>query len=132
METLLKQKRKRDKIKITKNLFSFLRKKLYNNEKPLILDEQTNKKIINTLKNIDIYIEYIFRTTFSKAKELLKNESKLLGVVFYKEKIFIINSKLIPDIKMIDKEKNKNNKIRLDFYDLVHSNCDENKLERIT
>ena len=112
MENLLKKKRKRDNMKITKNLFGFIRKKLFKNEKPLILTEDIYKKVIEQLKtnsyykNKNILIEYIFITKFSECNELLKSKSNFLGLVFYKSLIILLNSKFEKFIKIINMDKN--------------------------
>lgn len=99
MSLLLKKKRIRDKIQISKNLFDFTRRKIFNNENPLILPEKVKNRIIEIIgenKNYDkkkIIIEYIFRANFSRIYEL-NDYSNLLGITFYKGFMFLINNKL--------------------------------------
>jgi len=129
MEILLNRKRKRDKITITKNLFSFIRKKLFRNEKPLILSKQKKNEIIQAIKNSQFYknknitIEYIFRVNFSRIKNFHLCDNSLVGIIFYKQKTFIINNKL--DVELIMTTKNQNDKIdeiTSNLYKLFFSN----------
>ena len=126
MSILLERKRKRDKSPTTKNLYSFTRKKMFKNEIALILSKTKKEKIIKTInnekyyKNKKITIEYAFRARFSKIEELLQYQ-KLLGIVFFKSHIFLINNKLNSKIIMISDNDNKqSDKLRLLFHDFVN------------
>ena len=124
MNIILNKKRKRDNTKITSNLFDFTLRKVFKDEKPLILTEKVTNEIIDTIKNSDYYkdkniiIKYIFRAVFSRTKELLECDNNLIGIVFYKSKIFLIHNKLDSIVKMVDENPNEKEK-RLCFYDLV-------------
>ena len=115
MENLLRKKRNRDQKKITKNLFSFIRKKLYKNEKPLILTKDIYQKVIDLIKtnsfykNKKILIEFIFQIPFSECMEFLKNKNNnLLGLVFYRNQIALLNSKFKNRIEILKISGNSN------------------------
>lgn len=130
MEILLNRKRKRDKIPITKNLFNFIRRKLFKNEKPLILSIRKKNEIIQAIKNSKFYrnknitIEYIFRVNFSRIKYFYLCDDRLVGIIFYRQKTFIINNKLDVELIMIKNSPNNNNidEITSNLYKLFFSN----------
>ena len=138
MVNLLKKKRKRDNMKITKNLFGFIRKKLFKNEKPLILTEDIYKKVIEQLKTNSYYkdkkilIEYIFITKFSECNELLKSKSNFLGLVFYKSLIILLNSKFEKFIKIINIDKNSKQDYFHEITSLMFIAQNDSKQEKIT
>ena len=101
--SLLLEDYKREK-KISKNFFIFLKNVMFNNEKELILPKNEKRNIIESIqkhewyKNKKITIEYLFRAHFLRNEELSFYE-ELLGLVFYKNAMFLINNKL--DSKII-------------------------------
>ena len=142
MSLYLKKKRKREKIKITKNLFNFARLKIFDNEIPLILTEDIKNKIIqkiinnNNYKEKKIIIEYIFRANFNRIYELYKY-TDLLGITFFKGFIVLINDKFDSTIDILSisdnikkKEKEKDN-VLCEIYKYINKNIkkeEENSL----
>ena len=127
MTLLLNNKRKRDKEKITKNLFSFIRKKMFNNENELNFSSKEKNDIIKNItknkyyNNKAITIEYSYKVNFTRIYEL-RNYDNLLGIVFYKKKMFLINKNLDSFIQIYnDKKKSKNEELN-SFYALIFQN----------
>ena len=94
LKYLLQKKRAITKTNIDKNLYSYTRKKIFNNN-PLIIKNSIKDIIIEKINNVNLYknkkiiIEYSFTSAFSYAFELYYYE-KLIGLFFYKGKLFLI------------------------------------------
>jgi len=93
----LNRKRRRDNRGISKNIFSFGRKKIYNEDFCLILPQKIKDDIITNIlkKEKDtITIEYISKINFSRISEIPK-EDNFLGVFFYRKNYFVYYKSLL-------------------------------------
>lgn len=131
MSYLLNKKKKREKIKITQNLFHYIRKKIFKNETALVLPKEVKIKIIKKINSNKYYqgkkitIEYVFRANFLRINELYNYYCKdLLGIVFYKGEIFLINNQLEEKITMFNNVSNKNDDKLFSIFKYINKNCD--------
>ena len=121
---LLKRKRKLDNNEITKNLFSFARKKIFSDfsisdiglvKRKIML--QINK--LESFKNKPKVVEYVFQIPFSEINNINLYDN-LLGVFAYSGELFLFYNnkniiKLYPDEKA--NKENMINKIKLLIFD---------------
>ena len=97
LNSILNRKRRRDNRGISKNIFSFGRKKIYNEDFSLILPQKIKDDIITNIlkKEKDtITIEYISKINFSRISEIPK-EDNFLGVFFYRKNYFVYYKSLL-------------------------------------
>ena len=97
LNSILNRKRRRDNRGISKNIFSFGRKKIYNEDFCLILPQKIKDDIITNIlkKEKDtITIEYISKINFSRISEIPK-EDNFLGVFFYRKNYFVYYKSLL-------------------------------------
>ena len=112
LQDLLNRKRKNDNIKITKNLFSYTRKKIFNNY-PLSNINLVKNKIIKSLYKIESYknkkltIEFVFKIPFLEINNINLYRN-LFGILAYSGKLFLFYDN--KNIIELYHQKNKQNK----------------------
>ena len=116
LEELLNKKRKREQIKVTKNLYWFATKKMFNEYSLLDIGNVKNKIItyinqIDTFNNKKITIEYAFKVPFSEINNINLYHN-LLGVFAYSENLYLFYDNL--NIKIIYSNKKSNESGEID------------------
>lgn len=107
---LLNRKRKKDSKKISKNLFCYLREKIFEEKYCLRLSKKIKDEIIINIlnkKKESVTIEYISKINFSRISEIPKEE-KFLGIFFYKKNYFVYYKSLLLHSNNNLEEKDKN------------------------
>ena len=132
LHDFLKKKRKFDNNEITKNLFSFARKKIFS-DYSISNIALVKKKIMWHINNIEIFknkpkiLEYVFQIPFSEINNINLYDN-LLGIFAYSGELYLFyNNKNIRKIypEETKKEENTLNKIKLLIFDKSYLGLNE-------
>ena len=137
LNTFLNKKRKRDNLEISKNLFSFTRKKILEERKCLILPQKIKNNIINRIlgKNVKITtIEYVSKINFKRITEMNK-DGNFIEIFFYKQHYFIYYKSLILHYNdnLSKEEENKISCLKEELNKIIFRNIEnENQINEST
>ena len=137
LQDLLNRKRKNDNIKITKNLFSYARKKIFNNYSLSNINLVKNKIIkylhqIESFKNKKLTIEFVFKIPFLEINNINLYRN-LFGILAYSGKLFLFyDNKNIIELYHQKNKQNKSSKNQLnDLICLIFSKSYSGSNEKI-
>ena len=136
MHDLLNKKRERENYKITKNLYCFARKKLFE-DSPISNINNVKKKLLDNIRKIELYKEkkvifqFSFKCPFSEINNL-SHYNEFIGIFAYSNHLIAFyNNNNIFDLYSENMEKKKNkeniiNKVILMIFQRNDLSLDEN------